>query len=214
MGLQTRITDKSVRRRQLIESTIDSIARAGLAETTLGRVAQGAGLSQGIVNFHFRSKEALLNDTLKFLADEYRQTWRKALAAAPDDPARRLQAMVMADFHPRVFNRKKIAVWAAFFGEARARPAYLQQCEDRDRLHFEELRALCDALLRMDGRDDVDPEVIAYGIQALTDGLWLDHLVDPRGMDRATAEAITASHLAYVFPGHFEARPIRVGRCA
>ena len=33
-------------------------------------VSQGAGLSQGIVNFHFKSKELLLIETLKFISNE------------------------------------------------------------------------------------------------------------------------------------------------
>ena len=57
---RTRPETRERRREQLIRSTIDSIARRGFAETTLANVADGAGLSRGIVNFHFKSKDALL----------------------------------------------------------------------------------------------------------------------------------------------------------
>ena len=40
-------------------------------------VSQGAGLSQGIVNFHFKSKELLLIETLRFISNEYLQSFPK-----------------------------------------------------------------------------------------------------------------------------------------
>ena len=40
--------------------------------TTIATVAREAGLSQGIINLHFQTKERLLTETLRYLADEYR----------------------------------------------------------------------------------------------------------------------------------------------
>ena len=57
------------RRRQLIEASIRSIADYGLAGTTIATVAREAGLSQGIINLHFKTKERLLIETLRFLSD-------------------------------------------------------------------------------------------------------------------------------------------------
>ena len=71
-------TLKRRRREQLIQSTIASIAKRGFADTTLANVAQGAGLSRGIVNFHFTNKETLLTDTLQYLAEEYSHVWARA----------------------------------------------------------------------------------------------------------------------------------------
>ena len=48
------------RRRQLIDATIRSVANRGLADTTIATVAREAGLSQGIINLHFQTKERLL----------------------------------------------------------------------------------------------------------------------------------------------------------
>ena len=68
----SRAATKLLRRQQLIDSTIESIAKRGFAETTLANVADGAGLSRGIVNFHFKSKDALLVETLQYLTEDYR----------------------------------------------------------------------------------------------------------------------------------------------
>src|SRR3954462_6061063 len=79
-----RKASKETRQQQLIEATIDSLAKRGYSETTMADVADGAGLSRGFVNFHFESKEKLLVATLQYMADEYSQHWRAALQKAGD----------------------------------------------------------------------------------------------------------------------------------
>jgi AcrR family transcriptional regulator len=76
---------KEKRREQLIKATIKCVARSGLVGTTMADVTQQAGLSIGIVNLHFQSKEKLLIETLRYVAEEYRLTWKKALADALPD---------------------------------------------------------------------------------------------------------------------------------
>ena len=61
-----------VRRKQLIDATITCIARKGISGTTLNAIAKEAGLSLGLANFHFKSKDALLSETLRHLATEHR----------------------------------------------------------------------------------------------------------------------------------------------
>ena len=78
-----RLEVKESRRTQLIEATIDSLARHGFAEFTLSQVAKAARLSQGMVNFYFRSKEALLIETLKYMAAEYESLCLNVLGKPP-----------------------------------------------------------------------------------------------------------------------------------
>jgi AcrR family transcriptional regulator len=193
---------KERRRVELIEATIESIARRGFSDTTLADVADIAGLSRGIVNFYFRSKDQLFADTLQFLADEYRQAWQKALARAGERPADRLRAMVMVNFEPRVCSRKKLAVWFAFFGEAKSRPAYLAMCGERDREGWQVLVGLVEALIA-DGGYDLPIDQVARLLDSVTDGMWLARLMDRAG---AAPEPLAASVdllLATLFPRHF-----------
>ena len=97
-----RKASKEIRRQQLIEATIDVMARKGYSGTTMFDVAKAAGLSSGIVNFHFETKEKLLVETLRYLADEYRANWHSALQAAGRNPAEKLQALLWADFNPQI----------------------------------------------------------------------------------------------------------------
>src|SRR3569833_3597210 len=120
---------KETRRIQLIEATIDVIARAGFSDLTLAQVAETAKLSTGSVNFYFKSKDALLAATLEHMVGEYRRYWRANVAAAGPGPAEKLTAMLEGDFGRLVANRKTVTVWYAFWGEPRWRPDFMTLCQ-------------------------------------------------------------------------------------
>ena len=199
------------RREQLIRATIRCVANRGLASTTIATVASEAGLSQGIINLHFQSKERLLTETLRFLSDEYRNACREAAAAAGDAPVAGLTAMVELDFRRGICERDKLAVWFAFWGERRFRPTYRRICAERDRSYDDMVRAMCATLCEQGGYPDVDPALVADGLSALTDGLWLDLLVRPDSMSRDQARRISMTYLADAFPRHFP-RPAAIPR--
>lgn len=192
------------RREQLIQATIRCVAKRGLADTTIATVAHEAGLSQGIINLHFRTKERLLTETLRYLADEYRNACRDAADAADESPEAGLAALVALDFRRDICDRSKLAVWFAFWGERRFRPTYRRICAARDKSYDDMVRRLCARLCERGDYVDVDPALVADGLSALTDGLWLDLLVRPDSMSRELARRITMAYLADAFPRHFE----------
>jgi TetR/AcrR family transcriptional repressor of bet genes len=179
------------------------VADHGLADTTIATVAQEAGLSQGIINLHFQTKERLLTETLRYIADEYRNAVRSAVAKNGATPEAGLTALVDLDFHRNICERSKLAVWFAFWGERRFRPTYRRICAERDRSYDDMVRALCADLRVRGDYAEVDSDVIADGLSALTDGLWLDLLVRPDSMSREQAKRIAISYLADAFPRHF-----------
>jgi TetR/AcrR family transcriptional repressor of bet genes len=205
-----RKASKETRRAQLIEATIDSLAKRGYSETTMADVADGAGLSRGIVNFHFESKEKLLVATLQHMAEEYAAHWRGALDKAGDDPARRLAAVVAADFDRAVCSRRKLAAWCAFWGEAKSRPTYQALCGARDQAYQATMIELCAALAR-DGGYRFDVEKAALGLAALLEGLWLRLMMGGDDISREKAQDAAFEHLAIVFPKHF---PVAASRRA
>src|ERR1043165_7360050 len=152
-----RKASKEVRQLQLIEATIDSLAKRGYAETTMADVADGAGLSRGIVNFHFESKEKLLIATLQHMYDEYSAHWRASLQKAGDDPARQLQQLVWADFDRAICNKRKLAAWLAFWGEAKSRPVYQALSSSRDAYYQQVFIDLC-TTLKQSGGYAYDPQ--------------------------------------------------------
>jgi TetR/AcrR family transcriptional repressor of bet genes len=197
-----RKASKETRRQQLIEATIDSLAKRGYSETTLADVADGAGLSRGIVNFHFESKEKLLVATLQYMADEYSVHWRGALQKAGEEPADQLAALVAADFDRSICTKRKLAAWCAFWGEAKSRPTYQALCGARDAAYQNVFIELCGKLIEQGGYAG-EKVSIALALSAMLEGLWLRLMMGTEEVTRETALQAALSFLAAMFPKHY-----------
>jgi TetR/AcrR family transcriptional repressor of bet genes len=199
-----RTASRAERRQQLIDATMKCIARKGMGSTTLGDVAREAGLSQGIVNLHFKSKDNLLKETLSSLASEYREKFDKALRKSGPRPADKLQAIMQHDLRPSICNQRKLAIWFAFWGEVKSRPTYRRLCDEWDRYYDDVVAGLCQEIIDEGDYKNVNAMTVANGLAAITNGLWLSCLIGPQAWDRTEAEAVIMSYLCNVFPQHFK----------
>ena len=181
------------------------IARKGMGSTTLGDVASEAGLSQGIVNLHFDSKENLLNETLRYLANEYKTQFENTLHNSAPAPSNRLWALMELDLRPSICDRRKLAVWFAFWGEVKSRPAYRKICAEYDRYYDAVVADICREIIAEGGYENLDASAMAKALTALTNGLWLSCLISPPPWDRREAMDAVLSYLCNAFPEHFEA---------
>ncbi len=200
----SRTASREVRRRQLINATMKCIARKGMGSTTLGDVAREAGLSQGIVNLHFESKDNLLRETLSTLVNEYREQFEKTLERSGPHPADKLLALMELDLRPSICDRRKLAVWFAFWGEVKSRPTYQRMCDERDSYYDDVVKRLCQDLIVDGDYQGIDSAAVARALMSITSGLWLSCLISPQTWDRRKAMAAVMSYLRGVFPKHFE----------
>lgn len=188
----------------MIEATIATLAERGFSRTTLTEVARRAGLSHGLVLFHFRSKDNLLAETLDYLSDEYRSNWQAALSAAGPTPEAQLLAMVHADFSPLVCTPDRLASWCAFWGESQSRPLYQARCGANDADYNQTLTAICEAMNDRYGYTH-DAKRAARLIRITVEGVWLEMmtLVDPYSVQEALKTVLTG--LTALYPHHFAA---------
>ncbi len=196
---------KHLRREQLIEATIDTIAKHGFRKTTLSQVAKRAKLSQGIVNFYFKTKDGLLLETLEFLAEEYEASWRRAVALSGPDPVAALDAIIETDLGREVCNRRKVSVWVAFWGESQSQPQFRKFCSQLADDYLAQTRELISRIIARGGYQRYDADAIAHGLNAMINGLWLDLMIDPKHFDREAAKRACRNYLASVFPAEFAA---------
>ena len=194
---------REVRRMQLILAAIDSISKRGFAETTLKHVTETANVSHGVVNYHFDSKEALYDATLGFLAQEHYENWTRYLERAAPDPAHQLAAIVCADFDKSICTHKRLAVWFAFWGQAKYRPNYLKIHNKFDNERYDRILELCGTLIRAGNYSDLDAEQTARCVEAMSDGAWLSLLLYPHLADRMTYRDDCLHALSRFFPKHF-----------
>jgi len=201
-----RALSKERRRAQLIDATIKCISKKGLGSLTLADVATEAGLSQGIVNLHFDSKDNLLNETLRFLAEDYDAQFMQTFEANSPAAATTLLALMEMDLKPAVCERKKLAVWFAFWGEVKSMPTYQKICATYNNKYIDIMTNLCERIIGEGGYDEVDARTITDGLSSLTDGLWLSCLINPKSFDRNQALNAIYSYLRAVFPEHYDKR--------
>lgn len=198
---------RPVRRQQLIESTIAVLARKGYAGLTVADVAKEAGLSAGIVIFHFNSKDGLLAAVLEALVAEYRSHWEASMTAAGPKPADRLKALLLSDFDTGVYTRDRLAAWVAFWGEIQGRPFYDQICAGFDAERQATTEALCRQIIA-EGGYGLDANLTMRALESLGDGLWVS--LGSGGykgqVSGAQAREVMAAALAAFFPKHYPAQ--------
>jgi len=182
-----------IRRRQLIDATITSIGRYGLADTTVQRISREAGVSSGIIHHYFGGKNELLEATMRRLLQRLRDDVIAALGKARSAEDR-LIAVIDSNFAPSQFQAGVISAWLAFWAEAPHAPALGRLL----RINVRRLQSNLLFSLR-----DLMPleraEQTACGLAALIDGLWLRAALDG-SLDGAGARAIAVAYLRGQLP--------------
>ncbi|MGO9994825.1 MAG: TetR family transcriptional regulator C-terminal domain-containing protein [Steroidobacteraceae bacterium] len=200
--LRRHARNRDTRESQLIDAALRCISELGLRDTTVQDVAERAGMAVGSINQYFESKEQLFTAALRALSEEFEMTWQRGLEQAGADVAARLRCFVECYFEPAICQRKKVAVWFAFWGEVKARPKYRAVCAGYDRSHDDTLEALCRALLRQSPDPSQDARNAAKIIASVCHGLWLELLTGSDGLKRGELARLALATLAAVFPEH------------
>jgi len=177
----SRANVKDKRKAQLIAAALESIAKRGLMETTITHISKGAGMSRGIINFYFTSKEMMLRETLKTLIDEYETEWGEALTKAGDTGRSRLNAVLKVHFDKKLCSARRLNVMSAFWGHAATQSAYRAQLEAAD-AKIE--TALTEALAHALSSSLEEARHAATQLHALIRGLWLNYMLNPQGVNR------------------------------
>jgi betaine-aldehyde dehydrogenase len=174
---------EDVRRKQLIDTTVEVMAQVGFNGTTLGLIAKQAGVSTGLVAHYFGDKDGLLEATLRSLATRLSQAAAARMRSATSARAR-LQAVVDANLAPEEMDSQTATVWLAFWGQAihsvplkRIQHVYQQRMLSNLRHALRELVPAADV------------SRLAVIIAAIIDGLWLRTTLSASWSD-ADADAI------------------------
>lgn len=71
---------ETARRKQLLEISLDLFRKKGIDNTSLADIATVAGVSNGVVSYHFESKKDLGEEVLRHLLRKYSQYLQERLA--------------------------------------------------------------------------------------------------------------------------------------
>ncbi|SOD91731.1 choline-responsive transcriptional repressor BetI [Caenispirillum bisanense] len=167
-----------IRRKQLIDATIQAIHRYGYGDATVARIASTAGLSAGIIAHYFGGKNELLAATMRSLLTDLRREAIRRLTQA-DSPLARVEAIVAANFDETQCTPEVVAAWLAFWAQVPHAPELARlQGVYRRRLRSDLRHAL--RQLKLAERDlDEMTEVLG----SLIDGIWLRAALAEDGLD-------------------------------
>jgi AcrR family transcriptional regulator len=176
-------------RERLLDAAVRLIAREGIDNVRIARIAAEAGVSAGLVHYHFDSRDALLEEAIEH---SYERAGDMRLAALADgaNAAQRLRAMIDQCLPSDRPLREDWVLWVELWLRGARDPA-LRPVAARlyARLHAWFAEALAEGIaageLRACDVDRMSDRLLAlidgYGIRVLTE--------DPQmPLDRARAE--------------------------
>lgn len=175
---------KDKRKAQLIAATIESIGKRGLQETTITHISKGAGMSRGIINFYFTSKEAMMQETLRTLTEEYTAIWQEGLPEGAKGKEA-LDALIASHFGKKLCQAKRLNVMSAFWGHAATHNAYRDILQNSDAA-FE---AALSQAWKQAGIPEQEAPHVARQAHALIRGLWLAFMLSDSEREALAAEA-------------------------
>ena len=70
-GQEDRSFIETARRAQIIECAIDAIAELGYANASLAEIAKRAGVSKGVISYHFAGKQELIEEIAKSVIEKH-----------------------------------------------------------------------------------------------------------------------------------------------
>jgi betaine-aldehyde dehydrogenase len=181
---------EEMRRRELVEVTIDSLAEVGFVGTTLAQIAARAGVSPGLVAHYFDDKDGLLEAAFRSLARRVGSQVRARLSLVAT-PRGRIQAVIDANLAPEEFDQRTGSAWLAFWGQVLhvERLKRIQSVYQR-----RTLSTLRNSLLKLVASDEA--QSLAAMIAAMIDGVWLRAALS--GWREADSEGARAMLTAFV----------------
>jgi TetR/AcrR family transcriptional regulator, transcriptional repressor of bet genes len=111
------------RRAQIAAGLLEVMAQRGYDGASIADVARAAGLTSGLIHYHFRNKQEILLESLRLLAARHAAAVEAHLVAAAGDPAAEVARFI--DVHlglGATADPQALACWVMLGGEALRQP--------------------------------------------------------------------------------------------
>ncbi|NDL58566.1 TetR/AcrR family transcriptional regulator [Phytoactinopolyspora mesophila] len=194
----TRHLSENDRRRQVADALLHSVAEHGLDRTTIRRVADTAGVSVGLVQRYFKTKDELLRFGIEHV---YQRTIQRVDSVPIEPPVRNVVVGITEALLPLDDERERESrVWLAFVQSSLSDDAQQQT-------HLSAVASLVDGLHRaFEGAqragelaESVDAGLEARTLAAFVDGLSLNQVASKSHYDRAVIRAALHTYIDRLF---------------
>lgn len=162
------------RRRILIAATLKCLSEEGQAGMSVRRISREAGISVGLINHHYASKEDLVAQAYETLTVSLLDYSRQAVDREEGGARQRLAALLRSVFYGPLLDPGVLRCWLVFWGMIQ-KGSVLKEVHDRT---YGDYRLYVEGLLRDLAAEQkmplLDIRLTAIGLLALVDGLWIE----------------------------------------
>ncbi len=170
-----------LRRQELVQAGITCLGKGGMAAFTVDQICRQAGVSRGLINHHFTSKDELLLS----IYDEMTQHLVQVLQHSESD--RQLAEILDNSFDEKSINPANLRAWLSIWGMVGSNDALNNLHQDRYRRYHARISQLIASITGSAHRQN-DVDSIARQLVALIDGLWLEYCLHSDELSLATAK--------------------------
>lgn len=156
-----------VRRRQVIDATMECIHKEGMARTSLQRIARYAGITSGLILHYFDGKEGLFEAVYRDLYQRLATETMSRLQQAKM-PQEKLFAILEAQVCNEMVHPRMVATWFAICAKASEKPALARL----ERINSKRLVSNLVYILKSSGLEHIEATEIAEELLAMIYGLW------------------------------------------
>jgi AcrR family transcriptional regulator len=173
---------EEARRRQIVDTAIRTIATRGYSRTTLAEIAREAGISKGVISYHFEGKEELIEEILSRLMREPAEFIKQRVDAC-ERATDKLLAYVAANFEYAESHRDHLLALVDLWGgrdSSEGRNRFDAEAYEPSRKY---LSRVLTAGMKHGELEAVPAKTMASVIQAAIDGVLLQWTFDPGAVD-------------------------------
>ncbi len=176
-----RTSIETIRRQDLIKAAYEAFRIHGFRGLTMARIGKQAGMSHGIINYYYKSKDDLLIAMVRYANGLIMADVSTRLRAAKS-PLERLDAIIEGNFPPHLYDRATASAWVSFYSAIPEHPEF----ERLQILFYRRLRSnLLDCLRSLTNAQEA--EQLVKGISVMIDGMWMRSALAKQGLDRQEA---------------------------
>ena len=176
---------EDARRRQIIRAAYEIASRAGLAGLTVRRVAARAGLSTGLVLFHFTNKERLVVALLDRVLETTTVLHVTSPIAAIRSPLDRLLALLTQEMHRLSSEPRRLRLFFDFWAMGLTQPLIRRRMQAELDRYREALRPIAAEVLAAEPErfGGVTPDGLAAVAVSVIKGCAVQSMIDPANFD-------------------------------
>ena len=183
------------RRREIVDATVRVMARQGWNETSIDEITREAGVSRGLVSYHFKDKSELLSGALQRCREMFLEAVTAAFEAG-EPPEQQMRCATRAALLMARTNPMPYEVFLHFSTGGRNDPALARDVRDLYRA-YRDSAATTIRQCQASGiyRRDIDPDSAAAKHMGTIIGLALQWLIDPGAFDLDEASELALQML-------------------